>query len=54
MVLPGHDPTVFQIIVSLSLNFFDAFKLKSVTRQENKTNLEYTLVRPGPARGQAK
>ena len=30
------------------------FKLKSVTRQENKTNLEYTLVRPGLARGQTK
>ena len=28
----------------------EAFKIKSVTRQENKMNLEYTLDRPGPAR----
>ena len=28
--------------------------IMSVTLQENKTNLEYTLDRPGPARGQAK
>ena len=34
------------------INCIHTHNIMSVTLQENKTNLEYTLDRPGPARGQ--
>ena len=49
-ILPSYDLALasqFHVYLLLGQR---PFSIKSVFRQENKTNLEYTLDRPGPAR----
>ena len=43
---------LYRAVLSNNESNVDIMTLMSVTLQENKTNLEYTLDRPGPASGQ--
>ena len=50
--LQGNSASALHTFTQIEVLQSRTRPLKSVFRQENETNLEYTLDRPGPARGE--